>query len=57
MLESLLTELRIVAEHPHKAIHASFSGIVVSSYAWHCRDHPDEHGEQLRDVLALAIEW
>ena len=34
-----------------------FPGIVIVSYAWGARDHPDPSGRLLREVLAPAIEW
>ena len=42
---------------PDRAADMRFPPLVVVSYAWSGKEHPDGDGRQLREVLAPAIEW
>ena len=56
MSSRIFSEIEFVSAS-NFAFNMQFPGLVIVSYAWGSRDHPDEHGNLLREVLAPAIEW
>lgn len=55
MLERVLTEVETVCrcKRNHEM---QFQGLVIVSYAWAAKEHPDSDGKMVADVLAPAIE-
>lgn len=56
MLQRVLAELEAFARSDQK-YEMFFMGLVVVSYCWGSKEHPDATGQMLRDVLAPAVEW
>lgn len=56
MLQRVLAELEAFARSDEK-YEMFFLGLVVVSYCWGSKEHPDATGQMLRDVLAPAVEW
>lgn len=56
MLQRVLAELEAFARSDQKW-EMFFLGLVVVSYCWGSKEHPDATGQMLRDVLAPAVEW
>ena len=56
MLRRVLAELKSFTSASEK-FESHFLGLVVVSYCWAGKDHPDGTGQMIRDVLAPAIEW
>lgn len=58
MLERIFKELDALdGNRFHALLEMHFPALVVVSYAWQAKEHPDGQNQMLREVLAPAIEW
>ena len=57
MIERLVAELDACRGRGAKTYEMKYQGLVVVSYAWGAKEHPDGEGHMLARTLAPACEW